>query len=125
LYQESAALDDKKKPGARQVSLSSASQSDCEEEEEPENEIAPQSVARKGGNSNAALDDKKLPARRVTLSPVFKSESEEEEESENEEIASRQSVARKRHFLSDSEEGSDDATTPSPRYSKIKSQKVC
>jgi hypothetical protein len=76
LYQESAALDDKKKPRARQITLSSASQSDCEEEEEPKNEIAPQSVARKGGNSNAALDDKKLLARRVTLSPVFKSQSE-------------------------------------------------
>jgi hypothetical protein len=52
LYQESAALDDKKKPRARQITLSSASQSDCEEEEEPknnepENEIAPQSVARR------------------------------------------------------------------------------
>jgi hypothetical protein len=128
LYQESAALDDKKPP-ARQVTLSSASQSDCEEEEEPknnepDNEVAPQSVARKGGNSNGALDDKKLPARRVTLSPIFKSESGEEEESENEEMASRQSVARKRHFPSDSEEGSDDATTPSPRISKIKSQKA-
>jgi hypothetical protein len=81
LYQESAALDDKKKPRARQITLSSASQSDCEEEEEPknnepDNEVAPQSVARKGGNSNGALDDKKLPARRVTLSPVFKSQSE-------------------------------------------------
>jgi hypothetical protein len=78
LYQESAALDGKKPP-ARQMTLSSASQSDCEEEEESknnetENEIAPQSLARKGGNSNEVLDIKKLPARRVTLSPAFKRE---------------------------------------------------